>query len=272
MVKNGLNSLRNSTSNLSLRPSSSETGSNAATRQQVADLNARIAQLRARDDPAPAPVAGASESARKSAVYVSYFSKEADDPLREEAQTAQYRRADGTSYQRTDDGTISSISPPMQYYPSPPGGHLSWGNTLAGSREVARPFAHPYVYPPADWAAPPAGPPPPPSQSYPFSTPAPFGALSPWAKRDVPANEETPEKSLFEKYNESLQEQYNKPKGGLITKGLVRDGNALKSPEAYTQPFCDFLTENPTVWHAVSYFEKKLEKAGFKKVWSLDLN
>jgi len=25
------------------------------------------------------------------------------------------------------------------------------------------------------------------------------------------------------------------------------------------------LTENPTVWHAVAYFEKKLEKAGFKK-------
>lgn len=40
----------------------------------------------------------------------------------------------------------------------------------------------------------------------------------------------------------------------------------LKSPEAYTQPFCDFLTENPTVWHAVDYFEKKLETAGFSKV------
>jgi aminopeptidase I len=102
--------------------------------------------------------------------------------------------------------------------------------------------------------------------------PAPFGALSPWAERDTDADEVSPEKSLFEKYNESLQEQHNKPKRSLITKGLVREGNALKSPEAYTQPFCDFLTENPTVWHAVSYFEKKLEKAGFRKVWSLGLN
>ena len=55
----------------------------------------------------------------------------------------------------------------------------------------------------------------------------------------------------------------------LITKGLEkqeREQNALRSPEAYTQPFCDFLTENPTVWHAVQYFEKKLDAAGFKKV------
>ena len=42
---------------------------------------------------------------------------------------------------------------------------------------------------------------------------------------------------------------------------------SLKSPEEYTQPFCEFLTENPTVFHAVDYFEKKLEKAGFKKVY-----
>ncbi len=80
------------------------------------------------------------------------------------------------------------------------------------------------------------------------------------------ASERKPEKSLFEKYNESVQEQHNKPKGSLITKGLVREGNVLKSPEAYTQPFCDFLTDNPTVWHTVNHFETKLEKAGFKKV------
>ena len=55
----------------------------------------------------------------------------------------------------------------------------------------------------------------------------------------------------------------------LITKGSecqVTEQNALKSPEAYTKPFCEFLTENPTVWHAVQYFEKKLDTAGFKKV------
>jgi aminopeptidase I len=90
--------------------------------------------------------------------------------------------------------------------------------------------------------------------------------LSYWPEPILPTDENTPEKSLFEKYNESLQEQHNRPKRSLITKGLVREGNALKSPEAYTQPFCDFLTENPTVWHAVTYFKTKLEKAGFKKL------
>jgi aminopeptidase I len=100
--------------------------------------------------------------------------------------------------------------------------------------------------------------------------PAPFRELSPWAERDVDTSEE-PKQSLFEKYNETLLGEHQKPKRSLITKGLVREGNALKTPEAYTQPFCDFLTENPTVWHAVDYFERKLEKAGFKKVGSLDL-
>ncbi len=72
--------------------------------------------------------------------------------------------------------------------------------------------------------------------------------------------------SLFEKFNETVREQHQRPRKSLITKALAQNGNALKAPEAYTQPFCDFLTENPTVFHAVKYFEKKLEKAGFKKV------
>lgn len=72
-----------------------------------------------------------------------------------------------------------------------------------------------------------------------------------------------PGKSLFENFNETIQEQ---PKKSLITKGLAREENALKAPEAYTKPFCDFITENPTVFHAVDHFAKKLEKAGFKKV------
>lgn len=37
-------------------------------------------------------------------------------------------------------------------------------------------------------------------------------------------------------------------------------------PEAYTRPFCDFLTENPTVFHAVQYFKEKLSAAGFEEV------
>lgn len=37
-------------------------------------------------------------------------------------------------------------------------------------------------------------------------------------------------------------------------------------PEAYTKPFTDFLQENPTVFHTVDYFQKKLTKLGYKKV------
>ena len=47
-----------------------------------------------------------------------------------------------------------------------------------------------------------------------------------------------------------------------------QDGDASNSkqikPEDYAQPFCDFLTQNPTVFHAVSAFHARLEKAGFK--------
>jgi len=46
----------------------------------------------------------------------------------------------------------------------------------------------------------------------------------------------------------------------------ITGDNKLKSAEEYCQPFCEFLTENPTVFHAVDYFEKKLNKAGFTKV------
>lgn len=41
---------------------------------------------------------------------------------------------------------------------------------------------------------------------------------------------------------------------------------AEEKPEAFTKPFCDFLTENPTVFHAVDYFKKKLDYAGFTEV------
>ncbi|CZT50441.1 related to vacuolar aspartyl aminopeptidase Lap4 [Rhynchosporium secalis] len=69
-------------------------------------------------------------------------------------------------------------------------------------------------------------------------------------------------KSLFEKFNESRQF----PRASLISNGLKREGSTLKAPEAYCQPFCDFLSGNPTVFHAVDYFESKLEKAGFTKL------
>jgi hypothetical protein len=37
-------------------------------------------------------------------------------------------------------------------------------------------------------------------------------------------------------------------------------------PEDFTKPFCDFLTENPTIFHTVDHFKNKLNKAGYKEV------
>jgi hypothetical protein len=81
------------------------------------------------------------------------------------------------------------------------------------------------------------------------------------------------EKSLFEKFTDELEARKRKGEGSsLIAKGLVKEKEreleefAIKDPAAYTKPFCDFLTENPTVFHAVAHFEERLGKAGFVKV------
>ncbi len=37
-------------------------------------------------------------------------------------------------------------------------------------------------------------------------------------------------------------------------------------PDAFTKPYLDFMTENPTVFHAVDYFKQKLIKAGYQEV------
>lgn len=42
-------------------------------------------------------------------------------------------------------------------------------------------------------------------------------------------------------------------------------------PGAFTKPYCDFMTENPTVFHAVGYFKEKLLKAGYEEVRRLAL-
>ena len=47
-----------------------------------------------------------------------------------------------------------------------------------------------------------------------------------------------------------------------------------KNAAAYTTPFCEFLTDNPTVFHAVDAVATELEDAGYKKLlerdaWSL---
>lgn len=45
---------------------------------------------------------------------------------------------------------------------------------------------------------------------------------------------------------------------------------AADKPEAYTKPFCDFLTENPTIFHTVDHFKKKLSDAGFSELPARD--
>ncbi|KAF2746126.1 hypothetical protein M011DRAFT_405164 [Sporormia fimetaria CBS 119925] len=48
-----------------------------------------------------------------------------------------------------------------------------------------------------------------------------------------------------------------------------------KKPEDYTKPFCDFMTNNPTIFHAVDTVAQDLESAGYKKLderddWDLE--
>ncbi|KAF2455572.1 peptidase M18 aminopeptidase I [Lineolata rhizophorae] len=45
---------------------------------------------------------------------------------------------------------------------------------------------------------------------------------------------------------------------------------AKSKASSYTQPFCDFLTSNPTVFHAVSAFAAQLEAAGFSRLCERD--
>jgi aminopeptidase I len=37
-------------------------------------------------------------------------------------------------------------------------------------------------------------------------------------------------------------------------------------PEAFTKPFCKFLEQNPTIFHAVDYFKSKSTDLGYKEV------
>ncbi|PLB43140.1 putative vacuolar aspartyl aminopeptidase Lap4 [Aspergillus steynii IBT 23096] len=41
---------------------------------------------------------------------------------------------------------------------------------------------------------------------------------------------------------------------------------ATFSPEDYAKPYCDFMTSNPTIFHAVDGFTKQLEKNGYKRL------
>lgn len=37
-------------------------------------------------------------------------------------------------------------------------------------------------------------------------------------------------------------------------------------PEAFTKPFCKFMEQNPTIFHAVDYFKSKSSDLGYKEV------
>lgn len=40
----------------------------------------------------------------------------------------------------------------------------------------------------------------------------------------------------------------------------------VSSPERFTKPFCDFLAENPTIFHTVEHFKAKMNAVGFTEV------
>jgi hypothetical protein len=309
MVKNRLNSLRNSTSNLSLRPTISEAETKDAARQLMKDLDARIARMQVEHDARAG--SGSTEESARSFASVSFPSAFVEVAQVYPPTPTQLPLAFGSCPAEAsayfpslghDSGVRSTPSSAHQLYNlssferdglmpvhTSPQSEKLLPIDRDSKRQSYKPMAEveeeeeeeeeevvvvdlrinykradctPYKSELLDLPTPS----PPLSPTY---VPAPFRTVRPW--EDDSARKQTPEKSLFEKYNESLQEQYNKPKESLITRKLLGESNALKSPEAYTQPFCDFLTDNPTVWHAVTYFEKKLEKAGFKKVCCLVL-
>lgn len=42
-------------------------------------------------------------------------------------------------------------------------------------------------------------------------------------------------------------------------------------PSKYSQPYCDFMTSNPTIFHAVDHFSKQLEQHGYKRLSERDV-
>ncbi|OJJ48465.1 hypothetical protein ASPZODRAFT_150690 [Penicilliopsis zonata CBS 506.65] len=57
---------------------------------------------------------------------------------------------------------------------------------------------------------------------------------------------------------------------------LASASKSTVCPEAYTKPYCEFMTENPTIFHAVDTFTKQLEQHGYRHlseraVWTPEL-
>ena len=95
------------------------------------------------------------------------------------------------------------------------------------------------------------------------------------AAQQTSENTRSQANSLYENYKEQMRAEVKaEAKAELKAEAIAavkaeaeaKTNNSLKSPEAYIKPFCDFMTENPTIFHAVSAFEDRLIKAGFKKV------
>jgi aminopeptidase I len=246
MVKNGPNSLRNTTSTLSLRGSTSTQSLRAsaheyAARQRIAELEAQVAALEARESAKQPQPCRAVPKSKGPFTFSDYNLPEPAERFagewtpQEEAEKVEVlwqKQIEDAMWE----GRLDDLSEGMK-------------DTVKQSvrREMENKVEERSL-----------------TKEYPMEQLG-FDAVTPEGVQhtvEEGRKKKIEDWSLFEKFNETLLQ---KPKGSLITKGLVNEGNVLKSPQAYTQPFCDFLTENPTVWHAVDYFENKLKKAGFKK-------
>lgn len=59
-------------------------------------------------------------------------------------------------------------------------------------------------------------------------------------------------------------------KGKSLRSVQFKENKKREGPEKYTKPFTDFMTENPTIFHAVDAVAEDLEKNGYKKLSERD--
>lgn len=63
---------------------------------------------------------------------------------------------------------------------------------------------------------------------------------------------------------------YRLAASSTLRASLTADNGTVK-PEAYSQPFCDFMADNPTIFHAVDAFGKQLEQNGYQYLSERDV-
>ncbi|GMF72898.1 hypothetical protein AFCA_007769 [Aspergillus flavus] len=61
-----------------------------------------------------------------------------------------------------------------------------------------------------------------------------------------------------------LSAQLPEPSPATIATPVARSGPF--APEDYTKPYCEFMTANPTIFHAVDGFTRQLESQGYKRL------